>query len=236
MKIIFVRHGNPNYKNDCLTELGHLQAAAAAERLKREPIKRIYSSTNGRAYETAQHINVNFGLKIEKLDFMRELTFITPAEGKDPSLFPDYSERLGNPWNAVDYLVADGTDIHTDKWEEYPIFAKYNYPKQAREVGEAFDAFLSGFGIQRCGLYYRVSKKCEHETILIASHAGSFSAVFAHVLNLPLSFITCYLRPDHTSITAIEFKASDNPVAPTVSLFNDAEHIKGIETAEMKYN
>ena len=30
MKIIFVRHGHPNYQLDCLTELGHPQAEAAA--------------------------------------------------------------------------------------------------------------------------------------------------------------------------------------------------------------
>ena len=29
MRIIFVRHGHPNYRKDCLTELGHLQAKAA---------------------------------------------------------------------------------------------------------------------------------------------------------------------------------------------------------------
>jgi len=34
MRIIFVRHGHPNYEKDCLTELGHRQAEAAAQRLK----------------------------------------------------------------------------------------------------------------------------------------------------------------------------------------------------------
>ncbi len=29
MRIIFVRHGHPDYTNDCLTELGHLQAGAS---------------------------------------------------------------------------------------------------------------------------------------------------------------------------------------------------------------
>ena len=33
MRILFVRHGHPNYEKDCLTDLGHLHAAAAAERL-----------------------------------------------------------------------------------------------------------------------------------------------------------------------------------------------------------
>ena len=56
MRIIFVRHGHPNYRQDCLTELGHLHAKAAAERLCEEKIDMIYSSTCGRAFETAEHI------------------------------------------------------------------------------------------------------------------------------------------------------------------------------------
>ena len=32
MRMIFVRHGHPDYKNDCLTDLGRKQAEAAADR------------------------------------------------------------------------------------------------------------------------------------------------------------------------------------------------------------
>ena len=53
MRIVFVRHGHPNYEKDCLTDLGRLHAAAAAERLAAEGITEIYSSTCGRAYETS---------------------------------------------------------------------------------------------------------------------------------------------------------------------------------------
>ena len=41
MRIVFVRHGEPDYANDCLTEQGRLQAKAAAERLREEGISEI---------------------------------------------------------------------------------------------------------------------------------------------------------------------------------------------------
>ena len=41
MRIIFVRHGEPDYAHDCLTEMGKLQAVAAAERLRNEGIEEI---------------------------------------------------------------------------------------------------------------------------------------------------------------------------------------------------
>ena len=53
MRIIFVRHGEPNYALDCLTERGRIQAKAAADRLKEEGIEEIFSSPLGRAAETA---------------------------------------------------------------------------------------------------------------------------------------------------------------------------------------
>ena len=41
MTIYFVRHGHPDYKNDCLTELGKKQAQKAAERLRDSGIETI---------------------------------------------------------------------------------------------------------------------------------------------------------------------------------------------------
>ena len=54
MRIIIVRHGEPNYEKDCLTPLGIRQAKAAAVRLKGEGIEEIFSSPMGRARQTAQ--------------------------------------------------------------------------------------------------------------------------------------------------------------------------------------
>ena len=72
MKIYFIRHGHPNYIKDCLTALGHLQAAAAAKRLKDSGIQKIFASVYGRAVETAEHTAQELGLEIEKIDFISE--------------------------------------------------------------------------------------------------------------------------------------------------------------------
>ena len=73
MKIYFVRHGHPDYQNDCLTELGIKHAQAAAERLKGCKLERIFSSSNGRAMETAAYTAEQFGLEVVPCDFMREI-------------------------------------------------------------------------------------------------------------------------------------------------------------------
>ena len=69
MRIIFVRHGEPDYARDCLTETGRLQAAAAAERLAGEGITEIYASPCGRARETASYTAARLGLTVTTLEY-----------------------------------------------------------------------------------------------------------------------------------------------------------------------
>jgi probable phosphoglycerate mutase len=79
MRIIFVRHGEPDYEHDCLTKTGSHQAAAVAERLSEEGITAIYSSPNGRARETAEYTARRLGLPITLLDFMHEISWGGPG-------------------------------------------------------------------------------------------------------------------------------------------------------------
>ena len=99
MDIYFVRHGHPDYAKDCLTELGHRQAAATAERLKDCKIERIFSSTKGRAMETAQHTAVKLGLEITKCDFMREIHW--------GSLDGEPILEGGHPWKIAQSFASN---------------------------------------------------------------------------------------------------------------------------------
>ena len=79
MRVILVRHGDPDYLRDCLTQNGHKHAAAVAQRLADEGISEIYSSPCGRAYETASYTALLLNLPIVKLDFMREISWAASA-------------------------------------------------------------------------------------------------------------------------------------------------------------
>ena len=54
MRLLFIRHGDPDYDHDCLTPLGQREAALTADRLASLPIDEVYVSPLGRAQETAQ--------------------------------------------------------------------------------------------------------------------------------------------------------------------------------------
>ena len=72
MKLMFVRHAEPWYAIDSLTEKGHREAALLAERLAKLDVKAFYSSPLGRARETARYTLEKVGREAEVLPWLAE--------------------------------------------------------------------------------------------------------------------------------------------------------------------
>ena len=220
MKVIFVRHGHPNYTNDCLTEIGHLHAAAAAERLKESGIQEVYSSTSGRAVETADYTAKMLGLNVTQLEFMREITW-----GRGTEMYTEDT----HPWNTVDHMIAAGEDLLEKNWREVKPFEGNLLCEHTKRIEAGIDEWLAGHGYVREGNFYRAGENTG-KTIALFSHGGSSTAVLAHLFNLPFPFVIGSIRPNFTAITVVNFP--DKPgelVAPEFELVNDARHIEKIE-------
>ena len=54
MLLYLIRHGDPDYETDSLTDRGKLQAEAVGKRMFDAKIDKIFSSPMGRAKETAE--------------------------------------------------------------------------------------------------------------------------------------------------------------------------------------
>ena len=239
MRIVFVRHGHPNYVNDCLTELGRKHAAAAAERLKDEGISEIYSSTNGRALETAGYVAEKYGLPIVKCEFMREISW---GSVDNEPLFLD-----GHPWSTVDAMVAKGESILNPNWAKEEPFVKNKMVGYTENIATALDEWLKNLGYTREGLYYRVAGKNAVnadgnrintvKTIAAFGHGGAGSAIFSHLFNLPYPFVCTTINQDYTGITIVELP--DTPgalVKPRFEIMNDARHIKDLRIENIYEN
>ena len=55
MKLMFVRHAEPDYKHDSLTLKGHREAQLLSLRLAKLDVRDFYASPLGRAQETARY-------------------------------------------------------------------------------------------------------------------------------------------------------------------------------------
>jgi probable phosphoglycerate mutase len=226
MKIYFVRHGHPSYQLDCLTEVGHKQAEACAERLVGEGIEKIYASSQGRARETAEHTAARLGLAVETRDFIRELEYYS----KDGNvLLGD-----GHPWNVTDAHVAMGEDITRADWRLLDPYCRSVVTERVDLVEHGIDAWLAELGYVREGQYYRVVKDNTDYAVAMFSHSVSSTAALAHMLNVMFPLLCGILRPEFTSITVLTLSNEKGAlITPHIEVLNDANHIKGIESEQI---
>ena len=221
MRIIFVRHGEPDYRNDCLTDLGRLQAQAAAERLREEGIEEIWSSPLGRAAETAAYTAEVLNLPVTTLDYMRELHWGSTDGTPIPA--------GGHPWDLADLLAKEGTDLTDPGWREHPYFANNLVTAEADHVARETDLWLRTLGYVREGAYYRCARPDDSQkTVALFSHGGSSAAAMGHILNLPFPYACGLFHLEFTGITII--RLDRNPGSqrmPCLELANDSRHIHG---------
>ena len=195
MKILIIRHGDPDYAIDGLTEKGKREAELLADRLCRENITKLYSSPLGRARLTARPTAKRLGIECEILPFMREfneelvrLPYLdAPEVAWD--LLPQYTNTLAGiysptEWQNEEHIKSSG------------VYAKY------REVCESFDAILARHGYERYGYNYRALKP-NHDTLVFVCHFGVTAVILSHLLNCSPYSLWQHACTLTTSVTTI---------------------------------
>jgi probable phosphoglycerate mutase len=72
MKLIIIRHGDPDYSIDSLTEKGWREAKLLSDRISAIKVKKFYISPLGRAQDTASFTLKKMKRKAEVLPWLRE--------------------------------------------------------------------------------------------------------------------------------------------------------------------
>ena len=214
MRLIFVRHGEPDYEKDCLTATGRKQAKAAAKRLEKEGISEIYSSPMGRAAETASWTARKLNLPVLTLDFMHEIAWGGPGV-----------PGSGHPWTVSDWMISrDQFDFYHSDWRQHPYFRDNIAVRYLDEISLQFDAFLLRQGYRHKGIRF-FCEADRQKSIAIFSHGGSGACVLSHLLALPFPYVCTVLPYGFTSIIILDFPVQKNEyVHPRIELFNDMAH------------
>ena len=230
MRLIFVRHGEPDYANDCLTENGRHQAACTAERLRDEPISAIYASPMGRTVETASFTANKHGLDVQRLDFMHEIDWGTAGDATEVP----YG---GHPWTLGYKLLTENPELvgSPARWREHPYFRDNRCLACYDRIAAEFDTFLEGFGLYRKNGLYECRKACE-DTIALFAHGGSGAVMFAHVLHLPFPFVLTTLPYGVCSVSVLLFESkAGGMVIPRLELFNDMAHLGEVRAEKLRF-
>ena len=72
MRLIIVRHAEPDYSIDSLTQKGFKEAELLSERLSKLDVKACYCSPLGRAQDTSKPTLKKLGMTAKTLDWLRE--------------------------------------------------------------------------------------------------------------------------------------------------------------------
>ncbi len=223
MIFYYVRHGDPIYEPDSLTELGHKQAAALAKRFSLYGLDEIYSSTSIRAQQTAEPTCVALNKEKTLLDWTNE--------GHAWWEFTVEKENGGREWAFCDQRYkqkfnAPAVLAMGNKWYEHPSFKNDSFKKGVERIAKDADEFFLSLGLahDRENGCYRVVKPNEKRVALFA-HAGFGIAFLSSILDIPYPYLATKMDLCHTSVTVIWFDESKEMIYPRVLQWANDSHL-----------
>ena len=223
MKLIFIRHGDPNYRIDGLTEQGIREAELLAPRMKTIKADGYFVSPLGRAKQTAQLALEGSGIEPQELWWLREFSY--------PVRRPDKPDEDHVPW---DWMPADWTvldKMYEEKhWSEHPVFTEAGIPEYYAKTTEALDGFLLEHGYKRDGRMYRAVKP-NNDTLVFFCHFGLTSLVLAHLLGIsPMIIWQGFISAPTSVTTIVSEERRKGEVQWRCTAFGDTSHLYAADT------
>lgn len=142
MRLIFIRHAEPDYEHDSLTEKGWREAKLLAVRTKSWQVDDFYVSPLGRAQDTASFTLKAHGKTAEVMDWLHEFQGALPDGTGGTRLCWDL---MPDAWTAQPEL------LQPTGWENAPILQGTNVKAEYDRVTAGLDALLASYGYTRHG-------------------------------------------------------------------------------------
>ncbi len=149
MRLIFIRHGDPDYANDSLTEKGKREVELLTKRVTNwKNITEFYVSPMGRAKATIEPSLEKLNRNAITLDWLQEFHYHTEY----PSNFfiKELSGKKTMCWDFIpEVYYSDKKHFDKDNWYNSKIMKKGNIKRKYKEVTEGIDALLKEYGYIR---------------------------------------------------------------------------------------
>jgi len=217
MRLLIVRHGDPDYENDTLTPAGRREAALLSKRLVVLRDAHFYVSPLGRVQDTARPTLARTGQTAETLPWLREFHAPIP----DPV--------TGDPRIPWDHLPADWTTVpeyyDKDRWRDVDVMARSKVGDEADRVTAGLDELLIRHGYERDGGFYRVRKPNE-DSIVLFCHFGVGCVMLGHLLGIsPMVLWHGFVALPTSVTTLITEERREGIAAFRVQAFGDTSHL-----------
>ncbi len=220
MILYIVRHGDPDYANDSLTELGKIQAEAVGKRLQKAGINAVYSSPMGRAIQTAQPTCRLLGLECNIEEWAHEIhgDELTTYPNGEPVSLSLLQSTLMRENGEMDIPFPDMFKCKALAGSK--IEGPFNY---IRDNGREF---LERLGYKEENGLYRIIRPNEDKVALFC-HAISSRLWLSELLHIPLHIMwSSFFAHFHTGVTVINFKNYENGwTSPRCYCYTDTSHL-----------
>ena len=218
MKLLIIRHADPDYEKDSLTPQGEKEARCLAARLLKTKIDKVYVSPLGRAKKTAKIYLDAAGRKSDG-----ECAWLHEFKGR--CMRPDSDrERVSWDWLPQDWTVF--TPFYDkDHWFEHPVFKDTNVKSEYDLVTSELDRLLKENGYVREGMYYRAEKP-NNDTIALFCHFGVEAVMLSHLIGASPMVLWQGTVALPTSVTTIVTEERREGIASwRITSFGDLSHL-----------
>jgi len=195
MRILIIRHGDPDYVNDTLTARGWREAEVLADKMVNEKIDKIYVSPLGRAKATASLTLERKKMEAEECDWLREFAPLIER--------PDRQGRKTIAWDWLpqDWCAEPKYYLY-DQWTDTEVMRNSEVKAQYDWVTTQFDALLAKHGYEREGNIYKAVKP-NRDTIALFCHFGLECILLSHIMKISPMILWHNTCAAPTSVTTI---------------------------------
>lgn len=177
MKIALIRHAEPDYSIDSLTETGWKEARLLSNYLSDMDITAFYVSPLGRAKDTASLTLEKLNRTATECDWLREFT----PRIRRPDLDENAKSSIAWDWLPADW-TADSRHFDKDLWHTTEIMQAANVKEIYQCVTQNFDNLLAKHGYIRENDYYRAVHP-NRDTLVFFCHFGLECVLLSHLMN-----------------------------------------------------
>jgi broad specificity phosphatase PhoE len=217
MKLIIIRHADPDYSIDSLTEKGWREAKLLSNRIFAMNVKEFYISPLGRAKDTASITLNKMNRKAKVLPWLREFDA------------PIINEKTGEEHITWDWLPLEWTKVNEyyDKnlWHTVPIMQSGHVIDEAMRVYSGLDEILKDHGYEREGNIYRAVRP-NNDTIILFCHFGVECVMLGHLLGISPMVLWHGFCAAPSSVTTLNTEERTKGIAYfRMSSFGDISHL-----------
>lgn len=195
MTLYLIRHAEPDYENDTLTQNGITQAKKLTLWFKDIKLDQLFYSDSNRNKLTASFIEKECNLCSSKVEWAD-----SNRNGKKPL----------SPWKIKDKIIKEtGTVPDGDDWKNIPEFKNDNVIQNIEKHIRQFDDFLLSAGFKHENKLFKVIKN-DDRNIAVVCHGGAIAVIVSHLLSISFFQLITHVEFLPASVTKIELSGPQN--------------------------